>query len=149
MLLKNALSAIIKNHFIVGEFMTRKLFLIIVCILLPVIAEGADWVKVSVSKNHKEKYSVDVSSIKQVSSNQYKAWVKKDIWNNTNLKEMSAYTLFDCEERKYKALQTTFYNNDGTIKQEQEDNWSYAIPDSPWEGVLNFVCKYKKWVTNK
>ena len=129
--------------------MTKKLFLIIVCILFPVIAQGADWVKVSVSKNYKETYSVDVSSIKQVSSNQYKAWVKTVFWNYTILKEMSAYTLFDCEELKYKTLQTTFYNNDGSIKQEQEGNWSYAIPDSAWEGVLDFACTYKKRITNK
>jgi hypothetical protein len=43
--------------------MTKKIFLIIVCILFPMITEGADWWKVI--ETDKSIFYVDVGSIKK------------------------------------------------------------------------------------
>ena len=127
--------------------MTKKLYLIISFILLPVIAEGADWVKVVESKDKKEIFYVDVSSIKQSAPNQYRVWYKVEFKNVdlSALKESKAFSLFDCVEREYKELQITHYNIDGSFSEGEQD-WQYVIPDSNMEAVFAFVCTYKKGV---
>ena len=125
--------------------MTKKLFWVIVCILFPVIAEGADWVKVV--QNNKAILYVDVSSIKQVASNQYKAWLKLKYINDELIEKDIEYELFDCAEVKSKYLQITFYQNNGRITTIGEKDWEYVTPDTAeGKGVLDFVCNYKKGV---
>jgi hypothetical protein len=108
-------------------------------LLLPITAEGADWVKASESQN--DIWYVDVSSIKQVTSAQYKAWIKMEDLKPKDFKTSKTYTLFDCSERKYKDIQSAYYKTDGNIiLNSGKEEWAYVIPESIWENVLNFVC---------
>jgi hypothetical protein len=120
--------------------MKMRLFWIIICILFPIITEGADWVKVTEFDN----FYLDVTSIEQVASSQYTAWSKAEFKNNASLKEVRIYSLHHCIERKVKELQGILYYNDGSIYNVGERDWHYVIPDSNYEKILNFVCSYKK-----
>lgn len=125
------------------QYMTKKLILIVVCILFPVIAEGEDWVMVATSSDMGFGY-IDRSSIKQVTSSQYKAWYKiKLIDTEQPLRKIKTYILCDCLERRTKDLQSTFYKLDGSHFSTGEEDWKHAIPESNLENVLNFVCNYK------
>jgi hypothetical protein len=128
-----------------GGVMTKKLFWVIVCILFPVMAEGAEWVKVSESVNATAIYYVDINSIKQSTPNQYQAWFKVEYNALLKVKEAKSFALFDCAEKKYKVLQAT-YKTVGGIDTIKEQDWEYAVPESNMENILNFVCTYKKGV---
>lgn len=126
--------------------MTKNLFIIIFCILFPIIAEGADWVKVNESEGGSG--SVDISTIKQTAPNQYRAWYKIELINNESLKEARKLASFDCVKKRLKDLQSTYYLINGKTSTDGEKEWKYVLPESNVEYVLNFVCTYKKDVLN-
>lgn len=126
--------------------MRAKKYFIVGLILFPIMAKGADWMKVSVS--HTSIWYVDVSSIERVTFNNYQAWNRIEYINSNLLKELKILTLFDCVERRYKDLKTMYYfiNGDNHIRGEEE--WRYITPDSNLEDLLDFVCTYKKGALN-
>ena len=126
--------------------MEMKTFLIIICILFPVMTEGADWVKIAETQNPKAMISVDAGSIQKVSSNLSMAWRKAEAINHESIKEVHSYSMLDCAERRHKRLQATVYNLDGSTDTGNVRDWQNVIPGSAMERVLDFVCTYKKGV---
>jgi hypothetical protein len=121
--------------------MTQKFYWLIICIFLfPVMAEGADWVRVTEVDN----FYLDVSSIKQVAPGQYQAWSKTEFKNDASLKEARIHSLYHCAERKVKELQGTLYYQDGSIHHEGARDWHHVIPGSVLAGALDFICTHKK-----
>jgi len=118
--------------------------LIIVCIFLfSSICQGADWEKVGIDGMY-----VDVSSIKEVAPNQYKACFKAELRKDILLREAERYSFFDCTERKYKTLITIKYLRNGDVIETGEEVLKDVPPDSIMENILTFVCNYKKNVHN-
>jgi len=122
--------------------MKMKLFWIIICILFPVITEGADWVKITGVDN----FYLDVTSIQQVAPGQYKAWSKAEFKNYASIKEVKIHSLHNCVERKIKELHSTLYYKDGSIYDEGARDWHSVIPESNYEKIFDLVCSYKKGV---
>jgi hypothetical protein len=121
-----------------------KLFWFIVCILFPVIAEGADWVKVVESK--KSIFYVVAGSITQSSPNQYQAWYKNQIKTNEAFKDIRTYGSYDCVESKFMVHQSVYNYRDGSSDSSGKEEWESIVPGSVFETVLNFVCNYNKGV---
>ena len=127
-----------------------SLLTIILCLwLLPITAEGAELVTVSVSQD--ETWYVDVNSIKQVTFTEYMAWIKVEAleFYLGIIKEAEGDHIFDCAEGKSKHHQETLFyinNHASTYKAEE---WEYATPESNYENVLNFVCDYAKGVIKR
>lgn len=118
--------------------------LIITCILLfPSICQGADWEEVGFDGMY-----VDVSSIKEVAPNQYKACFKAELKKDILLREAERYSFFDCTGRKSKALITIKYLRNGDIIETGEEGLEDVPPDSIMENILLFVCNYKNDVHN-
>lgn len=119
--------------------MTKKIFLIIACILIPLIAEGADWVRVI--ETDKSIFYVDASSVNQIAFNNYQAWFKTEFIKDNLLKKTMVFASFDCGEKKRKKHQITYYKYDGSSKKGGEQEWEYVMPESNMETVLDFVCR--------
>ena len=119
-----------------------KLYWVIVCILFPVIAEGADWVKVVESKS--SIFYVVASSITESSPNQYQAWYKNQIKTDKPFKDIRTYGSYDCVESKFKVHQSIYNYKDGSSDTSGKEEWEPIVPGSVFETVLNFVCNYNK-----
>jgi len=120
------------------------ILIIIFIFLFPSVCRGADWVEVGFDGMY-----VDVSSIKEVSPDHYKACFKAELRKDILLREAERYSLFDCTERKSKPLVTIKYFRNGNIIKTGEEGLEDIPADSIMENILQFVCNYKKGILNK
>jgi len=122
--------------------MKTKLFLIIICVLFPVIAEGEDWIKICDMKD----FNIYIGSIQQVASNQYRVWYKVKLKNDEEYSQWTMYNLYDCNENKLKQLQLTSYRHDGTTVTIEEQEWRYPIPSATSWHMMFIACHYDEIV---
>jgi hypothetical protein len=116
------------------------------------IAEAADWVLIT-SSNDGDKIYIDEESIKHISKNTMQVWEKhvpegstfEKPFNSKKVTQLLVYREYDCDQKRKRKLQSNFYFEDGT-KQEYQgpDEWSYVIPETVAEEIIQYLCKNGK-----
>lgn len=113
---------------------------------LSIVAEGSD--SILIEKTDQAYVFIDNESIKHISDNIVRAWVK--YFPHTVLEPFKAkylhyylsYYEFDCGEKKNRVLQTVFYYTDYTSEQDdREHQWSSLAPDTVESALFEYVCK--------
>ncbi len=118
------------------------------------IAEGANWEPISKSINEDQFIFIDTESIKHVSKNIVRVWVKLLFENpmpvySRQEKKFLTYALdyeeHDCSEEKSRSLQNVGYCTDGTNESiSGSAEWQYIIPGSNTSFVHNYLCNKEK-----
>jgi len=127
------------------------LSIIIVGLLISsAIAEGTNWVLVSLAKEGGNQIYIDTSNVSHESDNIYRVWIKKVATREPEGGHLLSYVKYDCKEKKYGYLQQFTYDKDGRIKSSDSfaDNfkWEYAPPETKGMITLNYVCSNRdKW----
>lgn len=132
----------------------KKILIMIAFVLFFVttIAEGADWVLITLS-NSGDKIYIDEASIKHSSKNTIKVWEKhvpegstfEKPFNSKRVTQLLIYREYDCDQGRKRQLQLNFYFEDGSKQEFQSpDEWSYVIPDSVADEIIKYLCKNGK-----
>jgi len=132
-----------------------KITLIMIAFVLffvTTIAEGADWVLITLSTSG-DKIYIDEEGIKHHSKNTIKVWEKhvpkgssfEKPFNSKKVTQLLIYREYDCDQGRKRKLQLSFYFEDGS-KQEYQGpkEWSYIIPDTVAEAIIKYLCKNGK-----
>lgn len=93
-------------------------------------------------------FYVDVDSVVQVVPNQYNACYKAELISDGLIREIERYIFIDCAERKTKVLKTIKYLRDGMIDETGEEDLENVPPNDTMAGILQFVCTYKKDISD-
>jgi len=116
------------------------------------ITEAADWVLITLS-NSGDKIYIDKESIKHNSKNTFKVWEKhlpegstfEKPFNSKKVTRLLVYREYDCDQKMKRKLQSNFYFEDGSKQEYQSpDEWSYVIPETVAEAILQYLCKNGK-----
>jgi hypothetical protein len=129
----------------------KKILIMIAFVLFFVttIAEGVDWVLITLSGGG-DKIYIDEESIKHNSKNTIKVWEKhvptgstfEKPFNSKKVTQLLIYREYDCDQERKRQLQLNFYFEDGSKQEFQSpDEWSYVIPDSVAEAIIKHLCK--------
>jgi hypothetical protein len=132
----------------------KKIFIMIVFVLFFVvsIAEAADWVLITLS-NGGDKIYIDEESIKHNSKTTIKVWEKhvpegrtfEKPFNSKKVTQLLVYREYDCEQKRKRKLQSNFFFEDGSKQEYQGPHeWSYVIPDTVAEEIIQYICKKGK-----
>lgn len=132
----------------------KKILIMIAFVMFFVttIAEGADWVLITLSNGGDEIY-IDEESIKHNSKNTIKVWEKhvpegstfEKPFNSKKVTQLLICREYDCDQGRKRKLQSNFYFEDGSKQEFQSpDEWSYVIPDSVADEIIKYLCKNGK-----
>ena len=132
----------------------KKILIMIAFVLFFVttVAEGADWVLITLS-NVGDKIYIDEESIKHNSKNTIKVWEKhvpkgstfEKPFNSKQVTQLLVYGEYDCDQGRKRRLQLHFYFEDGTDQKYPGPNeWSYVVPDTVAEVIIKYLCKNGK-----
>jgi hypothetical protein len=133
--------------------MRKKLFLIIVCILFPVIVEGSDWMIIEGIENGEyiDYYFVDNSNIKRPSKTLVRYWyllksvnrghpplTKDDLKSGAGYRD---YIEMDCEKKRTRPVKKELELLDEDKYIEKFKEWHYIEPDSVDEKIYELLCQ--------
>ena len=127
-----------------------KKFLLVILLTFSSLVH-AQWILVTTSEIGTKTF-IEMKSIQQI--NQYKrAWIKMEYSSNSqlaikhNARSGRFYEEFDCREKKYRELTSTYFKQPDLIDELAAFNdtqpWNFVVPESIGEIKLNFVCKSK------
>ncbi len=134
-----------RDHAQEGVSMSNRILTIILLVssLLAGFAVGADWTVVSESSSGDVDIFIDRHSIKHISDNVTRVWVKYRYSRPRNfdskyIKELEVYNEYYCGGRKFKILKSEGYFTDGTQKTDPSEREGYILPD---DVVYKYLCK--------
>jgi hypothetical protein len=113
--------------------------------LIPLYAHASDWRIMVLTDN--SLILADYSTLKKLKNNQIQVWInisfiKTSLNGGREMDKLITLELLSCDDKKYKALQSTLYYKDGTSTgQRGDDNWSYVIPDTNQDELFSKLCK--------
>jgi hypothetical protein len=107
------------------------------------VAEGADWTLITKGQSDDIDVFVDQESVKRISDNVVRAWIKYKYSNPRHfdskyIKELVVYNEYYCTERKYKILQSEGYFTNGTRETDSSERQGYILPD---DAAHKYLCK--------
>jgi len=136
-----------------GAIMTKKLFLIITCILLPAIADGSEWKVIEGIENgeYTDYYFVDKSNIKRPSETLVRYWYLLKSVNTGHplptkdeLKSGAGYRDYiemDCEKKRTRSVKKELELLDEDKYIEKFKEWHSIEPDSVDEKIYELLCR--------
>ena len=136
--------------------MKKKLFLLIVSGLFlmisaaegknwtDVVVEGTNWTHVASEIRTGTEFYLDKDNISRSSDGLIKAWLIEEIKqpNKENMSHGRHYEEFDCREKMFRYLKTTYYYMDSTpsIAFSEISNWVNVIPETAHDYIHKYLC---------
>jgi len=103
--------------------------------------------------NGGDKIYIDEESIKHKSNRTIEVWEKhvpeggtfEKPFNFKKVTQLLIYREYDCDQGRKRQLQLHFYFEDGTDQKYPGPNeWSYVVPDTVAEVIIQYLCKNGK-----
>ena len=132
-----------------GKTMFMALIPVIVFFMIFSNARATDWVHVATAEKNKVKAYVDVDSITE-DGNKRRFWMHHDFKRVQSLDENPIEKAFghdvvDCKDKTIQYLELIIERADGSkTKSKLKPEVGTVRPNSVDEGILEFVCNYKK-----
>ncbi len=127
--------------------MKTKLFILIVSGLLIMIsaAEGTNWTHIASDLRTGTEFYLDKDNISSsYDGSLIKAWLKEEIKQpqKDNISYGRHYKEFDCKEKMFRYLKTTYYYTDSTpsIAFSEISNWVYVVPETAYDNIHKYLC---------
>ncbi len=127
--------------------MKMKLLVLIIAgmFLMTSAAEGTNWTYIASDLRTGTEFYLDKENISSSSDGfLIKAWLKEKIKqpHKDNISHGRHYKEFDCKEKMFRYLLTTYYYTDSTpsIAFSEISNWVYVIPETAYDNIHKYLC---------
>jgi hypothetical protein len=107
------------------------------------VADGADWTPLTKGRSEDVEVFVDRERVEHISDTVNRAWIKYRYsvpkqFDSKRITELAVYSEYNCNEGKYKILQTIEYFTDGTSETDSSERQGYILHDDiPYA----YLCK--------
>jgi hypothetical protein len=126
--------------------MKNILFLLIVpgLLLMISVSEGTNWTHIASDLRTGTEFYLDKDNISSSSGGLIKAWLKEEMRqpHKENISYGKHYEEFDCEEKTFRYLNTTYYYTDSTPSAtfSEISDWVNVIPETAHDYIHKFLC---------